>query len=81
MTIPNSGKPVFHEISAGFGLALMSNPEAYRRFSLLSEEEKRALADGAQNMASKEEIRDYVARALLYDMCEDYPEKFKNPTV
>lgn len=78
MNHPNPDKSLYRDLPMGFGMALMNNQEAYSRFSLLSEEEKRAIVDGVHGISSKEEMRDYVARTLLYD---NYPDQFKNPTV
>ena len=78
MNHPNPDKSLYSDLPMGFGMALMNNQEAYNRFSLLSEEEKRAIVDGVHGISSKAEMRDYVARTLLYD---NYPEQFKNPTV
>ena len=53
-------EPVFDDMPIGFGMELVMNPAAMNKFTQLSEEEKRTLADGAFNVTSREEMRAYV---------------------
>ena len=52
------------ELPLGFGMALAQHPEAMARFSALSEEEQRAVIDGAHAVRSKQEMRAYVENLM-----------------
>ncbi len=53
-------EPVFDDMPLGFGMELVKNPAAMNRFSQLTEEEKRAITEGAFNVTSREEMQAYV---------------------
>jgi folylpolyglutamate synthase/dihydropteroate synthase len=48
------------EVPLGFGMALARNIEALNRFALMTEAERRSVIDGAHNVRSRGEMRDYV---------------------
>ncbi|MBP3509830.1 MAG: hypothetical protein J6J99_08845 [Oscillibacter sp.] len=52
------------ELPLGFGMALAQHPEAMARFSNLTEEEQRAIIDGAHAVRSKQEMRAYVENLM-----------------
>lgn len=49
-------------IPLGFGMLLAQNAEAMNRFSVLPDEQKQAIIDGAARVNSKKEMRAYVDR-------------------
>ena len=50
------------EMPVGFGMALAMNPDAMQKFSLLSEEQKKAIVDGTHTVSSRDEMQRYVER-------------------
>lgn len=64
MKIPTPERSVFGDLPTGFGMALLSDTEAYNRFFLLPEEERMNIVDGVHGISSKAEMRDYVSRTL-----------------
>ncbi len=55
------------EMPIGFSMALTENPEAMKKFALLSEEEKRTVAEGSHSVRSRSEMYRYV-NEILKDM-------------
>ncbi|HBT64063.1 MAG TPA: hypothetical protein DEB10_05310 [Ruminococcaceae bacterium] len=49
-----------HGIPMGFGMALAQNAKAMDYFSSLSEDQRKSIIDGVQNVRSKQEMREYV---------------------
>lgn len=56
-----------NEMPIGFNMALMENPEAMKKFALLSEEKKHTIVEGARSVRSRSEMNRYVNQ-LLQDM-------------
>lgn len=54
----------YTEIPLGFEMALAQNPEAMRKFSLLSDSRQKEIINGTHNIHSKEEMRKYVEDML-----------------
>ncbi len=52
------------EMPIGFGMALMENPEAMKNFSMLTEEKKQVVVEGARAVRSKSEMHRYVDETL-----------------
>ncbi len=48
------------DIPMGFGMALAQNTEALKKFALLSEGQRKSLIEGAHNVKSRQEMREYV---------------------
>lgn len=48
------------ELPLGMGMALAQNEQALERFSALSMAEQKAVIDGARQVRSKQEMRQYV---------------------
>ncbi|WP_343210635.1 hypothetical protein [Anaerolentibacter hominis] len=49
-----------HDLPIGFTMELAQNQEALLRFSKLDKGQQKAVADGARNVRSREEMRVYV---------------------
>ena len=71
MRIPTPERSVFGDLPSGFGMALLSNTEAYNRFFNLSEEERQQIIEGVHGISSKTEMRNYVNKTLLRDIGAD----------
>ncbi len=50
------------EMPVGFSMALAQNPKAMKKFSLLSEDEKKQIINGTHSVKSKQEMHEYVNR-------------------
>lgn len=48
------------DVPLGFGMALAQNTEALNKFASLSENERKTLIEGAHNVNSRQEMREYV---------------------
>ena len=48
------------DIPLGLGMALAQNTEALKKFALLSEDQRKSLIEGAHNVNSRREMRNYV---------------------
>ncbi len=55
------------EMPIGFSMALTENPEAMKKFSMLSEEKKQSIVDGSHSVRSRSEMYRYVD-GILKDM-------------
>ncbi len=55
------------ELPIGFSMALIENPEAMKKFSMLSEEKKQTIVEGAHSVRSRSEMYRYV-NEILQDM-------------
>ncbi len=55
------------EMPIGFSMVLMENPEAMKKFSMLSEEKKQAIVEGSHSVRSRSEMYRYV-NEILKDM-------------
>lgn len=49
-----------HEFPIGFTMELAQHSETLNKFARLPESEQRNLVDGARNVKSRDEMRDYV---------------------
>ena len=49
-----------HELPIGFTMELAQHSDILNRFAVLSDEERRRLVDGARQVNSREEMRNYV---------------------
>ena len=56
------GEIMEEALPLGLGMALAQHPEAMQRFASLPEAERQAIAAGAHQVHSKEEMRAYVER-------------------
>lgn len=54
------------EIPIGFSMALAQNPEAIKKFSMMSENRKQEIIAGIHSVKSKEEMHQYVNQ-LIYE--------------
>lgn len=52
------------DLPLGFGLALAQNTRSLIYFSALSAQERKNVVEGAKNVTSKEEMRDYVNKIV-----------------
>jgi len=52
------------EMPIGFSMALMENPEAMKKFSMLSEEKKQTIVKGSHSVRSRSEMYRYVDEIL-----------------
>lgn len=50
------------DMPIGFMMALSENLEAMKKFSMLSEEKKHDIVEGARNVRSRSEMSNYVNR-------------------
>lgn len=48
------------DVPLGFGMALAQNTDALNSFAQLTEEKRKALIEGAHNVKSRQEMREYV---------------------
>ena len=49
-----------NEMPVGFAMALAQNPEAMKKFAMLSQEKKQEIIDGTHSVRSKDEMHQYV---------------------
>lgn len=49
-----------NEMPVGFSMALAQNPEAMKKFSMLSEEKKTEIINGTRYVKSSREMHEYI---------------------
>lgn len=55
-----------HELPIGFTMELAQHSDILNRFSQLSEQERHQMIEGARNVNSREEMRNYVENMFSF---------------